>query len=459
MKRLTTEEFIEKTKLKHGDKYDYSEVEYINSTTPVKIKCNNCGKFFYQTAHHHLNSCKCKCMRGGPRKSLEDILNDFRKTHKDDYDYSLIKEAKSDDQKVNIICKTCGFVFSQKIRNHINGDGCPKCGREKLRKSRLITQEEFIERSKAVHGNKYDYSLVDFKGTHTPVTIICKIHGPFQQMPFKHMQKRGCPKCKESYGEKAIRVFLEKNDIEYIYQNYFDDFKYPYDFYLPKLNIAIEFDGEQHHSCDNFFSKKKALKKNTTPEVILEEQIKIDKLKTDFCSENNIKLIRIEKIELVNEILTNVLNVSKTIDLSEIKSTKTIFNELGKKAKKDENFFQKIICIETGEIKLRKNTNITTKVLKGNGTYKGFHWRVFSVNEIGNSELIQKNNQEFMKPILERQNFVVCKETGKRYNSIKEAVKDITGEYNENKSSNISRAISRGGTALGYHWYYLSSFE
>ena len=118
--------------------------------------------------------------------------------------------------------------------------------------------------------------------------VTCPYHGDFKVTPNNHInRKSGCPKCKESIGEKSIRLYLENNKIEYINEKRFKDCKYklplPFDFYLPKYNICIEFDGIHHFKSLKFFGGDKRLK---------EQNIK-DRIKNDYCLNNNIKLIRI----------------------------------------------------------------------------------------------------------------------------------------------------------------------
>lgn len=116
---------------------------------------------------------------------------------------------------------------------------------------RRKTTEEFIQSSKEIHGNRYDYSSTYYKGFNKHVTIICKKHGVFKQRPSDHIfNGNGCPKCKCSKGESRIIKYLEHNDIKYFDQYKFKECKnkneLPFDFYLPKHNICIEYDGRQH---------------------------------------------------------------------------------------------------------------------------------------------------------------------------------------------------------------------
>lgn len=129
-RRNTLEEFVRKSRLKHGDKYDYSKVEYVNNRTPVTIVCPKHGEFI------------------------------------------------------------------QKPHEHLTGYGCRKCGMELNVSHRGFTTEWFIKKAREVHGDKYDYSRVDYVDCETKVCIICPEHGEFWQAPVSHATaKQGCPKC------------------------------------------------------------------------------------------------------------------------------------------------------------------------------------------------------------------------------------------------------------------------
>ena len=145
------------------------------------------------------------------------------------------------------MCRIHG-EFLQYPKNHMNGSKCVKCQSEKNGIEQRISKDDFIKNSRRVHGNQYDYSEVRYTGNKIPVTIICKKHGRFTQRPDQHIHsKAGCPVCRKSKGERRIRNFLISNKIEYKMEYILpSDKKYRYDFFLPKLNILIEYDGAQH---------------------------------------------------------------------------------------------------------------------------------------------------------------------------------------------------------------------
>ena len=270
-----TDKFVEKAKKIHGDKYDYSLVDYKHNRIKIKIICNIHGAF-YQEPNCHLNGCGCqKC---GKCSTTNEFIKNSKEKHGNKYDYSLV-DYKDSITPVKIICKKHG-IFKQKPVIHLNCN-CPKCSKEKSKSS----NKEFINKAKKVHGDKYDYSLVDYNGARDKVKIICPIHGMFEQTPDNHKRGKGCPICKESYGEKKIRMFLKNNKINYTRQHNFENCKYErllhFDFYLIDLNICIEYDGEQHINEKHYFNTKNNFEKS---------QIR-DKIKTDYCLSNNIELI------------------------------------------------------------------------------------------------------------------------------------------------------------------------
>lgn len=186
-KKLTQEEFIEKAKLKHGDKFDYSLVEYKNAKTKVKIICPN-NHVFEQSTDSHLRGRGCLICKGH-NKTTEEIINIFKNTHGNRYDYSLVNYRGS-HSKVKIMCKVDGHgIFEQKAIHHINGIGCPKCnGKNK-------TTEDIIKEFKSIHGDKYGYKLVRYVNCELKVKIICPIHNVFEQRPSDHLNNKGCKKC------------------------------------------------------------------------------------------------------------------------------------------------------------------------------------------------------------------------------------------------------------------------
>lgn len=290
--KTTTKDFINRSNQVHGDKYDYSLVEYSGSHNKVKIICPIHG-IFEQKSYLHLQKQGCpKCV--GKHKTNEDFTNKSNKTHNNFYDYSLVEYINA-KVKVKIICPVHG-VFEQTPDVHLRGFGCSVCSNNKK-----LSQIEFIEICSNKHNNKYDYSLVEYKNNLSKIKIICPIHGVFEQISKLHKNGCGCPICNDSKGEKEILHFLNKYKILSEKQKTFDGCKDKqlllFDFYLPETNTCIEFDGKQH-----FISVKK-----WGGDIGLSERIRRDNIKNEYCINNNINLIRIKYNENINTKLKNNL--------------------------------------------------------------------------------------------------------------------------------------------------------
>ena len=289
-KKLTNEEFIERAKLIHGDKYDYSKVSYVNSETKVTIICPKHGEF-KQSPHCHLKGQRCfYCAHEEIAKkntsTTEEFIEKSEKVHGNKYDYSKVNYVRK-DKKVVIICSEHG-EFKQTPNDHLNGYGCPICGSITSSNKRRIGNNAFIERAKLIHGDKYDYSKVNYFDMHKKVCIICPKHGEFWQTPTNHLNGAGCPRCKMTKLEKSIMSSLNKAEIKYIYQYRNKEMfgKQIIDFYLPDHRIAIECQGIQHFQPTDFSGKGKEWAKMAF------ESLKIsDKIKKKKCEENGINLI------------------------------------------------------------------------------------------------------------------------------------------------------------------------
>jgi hypothetical protein len=196
VKRKTTAQFIQDARKVHGDKYDYSLVDYIDTKTRVKIICPVHG-IFHQAPGIHLSGCGCaKC--AGRLKTTTDFVKDARLIHGDKYDYSLV-EYVAGTLKVKIVCSVHG-VFEQSPSSHKAGRGCPICATEKKGSKKRRKKLQFIEDARLIHGDKYDYSLVECVTGTSKVKIICPVHGVFEQSPSSHIWGRECPDC-YSYGK------------------------------------------------------------------------------------------------------------------------------------------------------------------------------------------------------------------------------------------------------------------
>jgi hypothetical protein len=142
------------------------------------------------------------------RLTTEAFVCKAKEVHGETYDYSLV-EYVSRDSKVTIICKVHG-VFEQIPGNHLSGKGCRKCSTIKGSIKRNLGTGEFIKRALKVHGNTYDYSMVQYIAVKVPVKVKCMQHGLFEQIPGNHLQGNGCPMC----GISKTRVMSTEEFID-----------------------------------------------------------------------------------------------------------------------------------------------------------------------------------------------------------------------------------------------------
>jgi very-short-patch-repair endonuclease len=385
---FTKEEFIQKAKETHGNKYDYSQVNYINSQTKITLKCNICENTFEQLANGHLQGCGCKqcaskLIGDKSRKTNDQFILEAENIHKDEnnipiYDYSMV-EYKTCHKKVIIICKIHG-QFEQVPSQHLSGRGCINCGIIKAAKKQTFTKEEFIQKAKEKHGTKFDYSQINYINSQTKITLKCNICDYiFEQVPNSHLQGYGCDKCahminhenqkltkeeitirgKKAHGDKfdyslvsyintktpikikcnkCNNVFEQLVDnhmkqnkgcpicdcritekilydyLKSLYPNIIKEFKQkwckskkylPFDNCIPELNIIIELDGLQHF---------KQVMNWKSPE----ENLKTDKYKMKCANENGYSIIRIIQIDILyekynwkDELVNNIEKIKK----------------------------------------------------------------------------------------------------------------------------------------------------
>ena len=173
MKMQKTDEFIKKARKVHGDKYDYSKVEYVNNHTKVCIICPKHGEF-WQVPNSHLNGNGCPACVGLKRLTKEEFINRANRVHNYKYDYSNCNFI-STHFKVDIICPIHG-TFSQLPKNHLKGQGCPECGKLYAKEWHKGNYDGFMEESKKRFGDIYEFPNIkeEYVNSHSVIHIKCK---------------------------------------------------------------------------------------------------------------------------------------------------------------------------------------------------------------------------------------------------------------------------------------------
>jgi len=303
LQRTPLKLLIEKFVAIHENEYDYNlinESNYVNNRSKIPIICK-IHDIFYQSPELHLRGHGCPFCYGNLLSSKEDFINKSNiipEHNNKKYDYSNVCYI-NDYTKVEIICPLHGS-FLQRPNDHLQGLGCRKCGSLTTANKTRKTTEEFIKQATLIHGDLYNYSKVVYINSHSTVEIICSKHGSFLQTPNAHLSGCTCPRCHSSRGENAIELFFKEKLIKINKEFRFDRCRYkiplPFDFYLPELNICIEYDGEHHYYPVYGLERFIICKRN-------------DNIKNKYCVENDICLIRIPYWERDNirELLTQLI--------------------------------------------------------------------------------------------------------------------------------------------------------
>ena len=287
MKKITTEEFKNRVVSVHKGQYIYdkTDLEHRDENGKVIITCPIHGDF-KQTPKNHLNGQGCPlCRHRSVKYTVDEIKRKILNKYEGEYDVSLIEEYKCNTQKLPLICKKHGY-FEATWNDLSNNHGCQVCG--KIRNHEVLRKgnEKFINQAKKIHGDKYDYSLLNYINAHKNVQIRCKKCGlTFQMSPHDHLKGKGCPRCNESHLENEVRQYLDLHEIKYIDRCNKRNFTWldrqHLDFYLPEYNVAIECQGEQHFKSVTFFGGEDGYNRRN----------QLDKNKKALCEKHNIKVL------------------------------------------------------------------------------------------------------------------------------------------------------------------------
>ena len=281
----STEGFIIKAREVWGSKYDYEKVHYVASNKSVTITCCEHGDFMQRPHSHLIGHEGCSKCHGRGKIDLATFIEKATKKHGGKFDYSLV-DLSSIDSQITIICPTHGR-FSQKAKNHLRS-GCPACGG-----SSPLTTNDFIEKSREVHYNLYDYSKTSYIRANHNVEIHCPYHGPFHQRASHHLQGSGCPICRQSRGEFIVEQVLKRLGVVFEQQKRFPDCRnvkeLPFDFFVADRGV-IEFHGEQHYFQVDFGKGESNL-----------DSVRMrDQIKKRYCREKGIPMLIVKFDEIAH---------------------------------------------------------------------------------------------------------------------------------------------------------------
>ena len=270
--KCNTEKFIEKAKLIHGDRYDYSKVHYVDYLTNTIIGCKKHGDFA-QTPNVHLGKHGCPKCKGDITSQLsmlrmtsniDEWLVKAKKQHGDTYSYNRVIYKRA-TQVVKITCRLHGD-FLQRPCDHQNGQGCPKCGMESKKNKLKKDPQEFLQKAISIHKDAYDYSECFYVNSSTRVKLSCRVHGKFTVNPREHLKGSGCPDCKSTrYSRISIQWIKEYarshrlKNVRHAHSGgeyHIPGTKFRVDGYHPASKTVLEFHGDIFHGNPKIFKPK-----------------------------------------------------------------------------------------------------------------------------------------------------------------------------------------------------------
>lgn len=295
MKRLTHEKYVERVQKINPD-VEVLE-EYIGSQKKILHKCKIDGYEWYTQPSNILNGKGCPKCYGNIQKSHQRYVEEVALINPN---VEVIGVYINNKTKILHKCKIDGYEWLSSPNHILKGRGCPKCyGRIKRTHEQYVSEVMLINPNIEVVG--------EYINSRTKILHKCKIDGhEWYAIPNSIIQGSGCPKCNESRGEKNISKWLDEFNILYQKQKIFEDcrdtFSLPYDFYLPKYNICIEYQGQQHYYPVEIFGGKKTF----------EKQQKHDNIKKEYCQKNNICLFEIPYYSNLDDELVKLYEIIKT---------------------------------------------------------------------------------------------------------------------------------------------------
>ena len=225
--KMNQESYIERVKGVHGDTYDYSQTLFTKSKDNVKIICKIHG-IFEQNAYKHILGRGCQiCGYQNQKRPQLISFNEFKERaiqkHGNKFEY-FEESYSARKNKLKIKCPIHGIIEMSGQSHLISKTGCQKCGFVNIKEFKTRSHDEFIELANKIHNNKYDYSLVNYKSNDEKISIICKIHGNFEQFRNCHLMGRGCKKCANDFiadkSRTPINKYIEKANI--VHNNKYD---------------------------------------------------------------------------------------------------------------------------------------------------------------------------------------------------------------------------------------------
>lgn len=293
-RRKTHEEFVAEVKALVGDEYTVVGT-YINAKTSIKLRHNKCGHTEYKNPNNFLTKLRgCTKCKGGVRKNDETFLQEFEKVSCGEY--ALISDYISAHSYILVKHLSCGEPYKITANSFLSGTKCARCQGKGRKTLNYFSQE--IE--KLTCG---EYTVIgEYISAKDYITMKHNNCGhEYEVCPTNFLAGNRCPACAESKGEKTVAMFLKENGIPYKAQSQlrYQNNKRPLRFDFFVHGVAIEYDGIQHFEpVDHFGGVKGFL-----------DTKRRDAIKTQYCADNGIPLIRIPywDFDNIDAILTEKL--------------------------------------------------------------------------------------------------------------------------------------------------------
>ena len=326
--------------------YDFSKVPNFIKTRDSKFKLIVKERYFingkriedWETNFHYIQDGHDAQKVGKHKESISLMLRNaqlFKSTAKRKFgkfvDYSEA-EYKGSEYPIKLKCKVCGCVYYQTPGTHIissiNTHGCPECNKRHLRGLYSDTFEDFVSKSRKIHGDRYIYFKEYYIDHITPTKIYDNNRKEFfYQKPSKHVSGHGNNECQNSMGEGLIKTWLVDNNINFNYGvvingliqgRNIDRVIIDFTVSLNNSTIWIEYQGIQHYKETNFFYYNNG--------STFEKQLQRDKNVREYCKNNSIQLIEVPYTykdykcvkDLLDRVILNGEDINSIIDYNSL---------------------------------------------------------------------------------------------------------------------------------------------
>jgi hypothetical protein len=308
-KKLQDTEYITRIQELVGKEYSVLD-RYVDTRTKLLTRHNICGYEWKISPNKFLMGRRCpicsrKTVGEKQRTSYKELCEQISSIN--DGEFSLIsKEYYGNKSKIIVFHNLCKRSFKIIASNFLIRKKCQRCVKEQQIKNTKKSQKVFCQEIKDKYGDEYSVMGIYISTKKKILMRHNKCEKEWNVSPNNILRGYGCPRCNSSKGEKEIIKSLDNLQIKYFFQHKFANCKrkntLPFDFYLPDYNLCIEYDGELHYMLHQYIPKEKAI-------CVFNNTIINDKIKTIYCLENNISLLRIPYWENknINKILEEVL--------------------------------------------------------------------------------------------------------------------------------------------------------